>query len=98
MRASEILGKLVEYPFDRKPGEAPPPRWFSVVFAAVTAILAIGALDPLWQIDRAATWPTWKPDLQRSVISASGGSSPNYLVSLDGDALLMRLLCQPGQP
>jgi len=64
----------------------------------VTAILVLGALDPLSQIHRAASWPTWKPNLQRSVVDAAGGSSPNYLASLNDDALLMRLLRGPNQP
>lgn len=64
----------------------------------VTAILLLGALTPLSQIYRAVSWPTWKPNLHRSVVDAAGGASPNYLASLNDNALLMRLLRGPNQP
>jgi len=64
----------------------------------VTVILVLGALAPLSELYRSASWPSWKPDLQRSVVDASGGQSPNYLLRLDPDMSLMRLLRGFPQP
>ena len=63
----------------------------------VTVMLVIGALDPLWQLHRAASWPSWKPDLQRNVIDASEGGA-HYVASLPLDSPLMRLLRPAASP
>lgn len=58
---------------------APGVLWKALMFA-VTLFLAVGAVTPFQEIERALTQPAWKPARQGNLVEASDGAVPPHYI------------------